>query len=199
VSATTPAIRRASPTDRLGLIPTVTAAFAEDPGWAFIFGEEYARLAPRFFEALFEQRVGTRSVWVTDDLKAVAMWDPPGESGNASAEHPGSWARLREIAGAPAMERLSAYNDAVAAASPAERYWYLGVLATHPGSQRRGLATAVMAPILEEADRGGLACCLETSTAVNRRFYERKGFTQTTDIVLPGGPPTWWLRRPPAG
>jgi GNAT superfamily N-acetyltransferase len=177
---------------------TVTAAFAQDPAWSFIFGEEYDRLAPHFFEALFEQRVGTQSVWTTDDLRAVAMWDPPGESDSASAEHRGSWARLQAIAGGREMERLNAYNDAVAAASPAEPYWYLGVLATEPAWQRRGLATAVVAPILEEADRGGLACCLETSTDENRRFYERKGFTQATDVVLPGGPPTWWLRRPHA-
>ena len=26
----------------------VAAAFAEDPGWAFILGEEYERLAPEF-------------------------------------------------------------------------------------------------------------------------------------------------------
>jgi GNAT superfamily N-acetyltransferase len=70
-------------------------------------------------------------------------------------------------------------------------------LATRPERQRVGLATAVTAPILREADRLGIACCLETSTEVNRRFYERRGFTQATAIALPGGPATWWLRRAP--
>jgi GNAT superfamily N-acetyltransferase len=101
------------------------------------------------------------------------------------------------IAGEEAWDRLASYNDALAAVCPADPYWYLGVLATHPARQGEGLATAVLTPILDEADRLGIACCLETSTMKNRRFYERRGFTHATEIILPGGPPTWWLRRAP--
>jgi hypothetical protein len=54
-----------------------------------------------------------------------------------------------------------------------------------------------MAPVLVEADRRGIDCCLETSTVANRRFYERRGFTQVTPLHIEGGPPTWWLRRSP--
>jgi GNAT superfamily N-acetyltransferase len=92
---------------------------------------------------------------------------------------------------------LTRYNDAVAVVSPAEPYWYLGVLATDPERRREGLATALLIPTFGDADRLGIACCLETSTAGNCRFYERRSFTQATEVVLPGGPPTWWLRRAP--
>ena len=195
--STWPVIRRASPGDRSGVATTVAAAFAEDPGWAFILGEDYGRLAAQFVATLFDVRVGSQNVWVTADLAAVAMWDAPDKS-DGTPEFAGSvWGRYRAIAGEDSFQRLASYNDAVAAVSPADIYWYLGVLATHPERQREGLATAVMTPILDEADRLGIACCLETSTAENRRFYERRGFTQATEIVLPGGPPTWWLRRAP--
>ena len=40
-----PLIRRALPDERTGVVATVTAAFADDPGWAFILGEEYEELA----------------------------------------------------------------------------------------------------------------------------------------------------------
>jgi hypothetical protein len=33
-------IRHAHPQDRPGVLATVVAAFVEDPGWAFILGEE---------------------------------------------------------------------------------------------------------------------------------------------------------------
>jgi len=190
-------IRRALPDERCGVAATVAAAFAHDPGWAFILGEEYERLAGHFVGALFDVRVLRQNVWVTDDLAAVAMWDPPDESDAAPGHTASVWARYRATAGEEASERLRRYNHAVAvaAASAPERHWYLGVLATDPQRRREGLASAVLRPILDEADRLGIACCLETSTADNRRFYERRGFTRATEIVLPDGPPTWWLRR----
>jgi GNAT superfamily N-acetyltransferase len=125
------------------------------------------------------------------------MWDSPGTSDTASAHAESVWGRYRVIAGEDAFERLTRYTDAVAAATPAEPYLYLGVLATHPARQREGLATTVLTSIFDEADQLGIACCLETSTLVNRRFYERRGFARATEIVLLGGPDTWWLCRRP--
>jgi GNAT superfamily N-acetyltransferase len=193
-----PLTRQATPQERPDVVATVAAAFARDPAWAFILNGEYERLAAHFAGALFDVRVPRGNVWVTDDLAAVAMWDAPDGDDSAHAHAEGVWARYRASVGEDAFARLARYNDAVGAASPAEPHWYLGVLATDPRRRREGLATAVLAPIVAHADRLGLACCLETSTTENRRFYERRGFTQATDVVLPGGPPTWWLRRAPA-
>lgn len=193
---TGPAIRRALRGDRDAVVAMVAAAFARDPGWAFIFGQEYEALVAHFVGALFDVRVASHNVWVTDDLAAVAMWDSPGKSDAELAHAKDVWARYRATVGEDTSGRLALYNNAVSAASPAEPHWYLGVLATHPQRQREGLATALLTPTLHEADRLGLACCLETSTAENRRFYERRGFTEATEILLPGGPPTWWLCRP---
>jgi GNAT superfamily N-acetyltransferase len=179
------------------VVATVAAAFATDPAWAFILGEDYERLAAHFVTALFDLRVAARNVWVSEDLAAVAMWDGPARGHHAGAHAASVWARYRALAGEEAFGRLASYNAAVAAVSVPEPHWYLGVLATHPQRQREGLATAVLAPVLDEADRLGLACALETSTAENRRFYERRGFAEARDILLPGAPPTWWLRRPP--
>ena len=195
--STPPVIRQALPGERTGVVATVAAAFTEDPGWAFILGGEYERLAPHFVAAMFDMRVASDNVWVTDDLAAVAMWDSPRTRDSAPGRAHSAMARYNAVAGEEASERLALYHEAVAAVSPAEPYWYLGVLATHPQRQRQGLATAVLTPILNEADRLGTACCLETSTAENRRFYERRGFTQATEILLPDGPPTWWLCRVP--
>ena len=185
--------------ERAGVVTTVTAAFIDDPAWRFITNDEYGRLAPRFSGALFDLRAVSGNVWVSDDLATVAMWDGPrrvrlNEQAQAAQR---IWASYLAVAGNRAYERLVAYKSAVAAAEPPGSYWYLGVLATHPARRREGLASAVLAPVLREADQDGIACCLETSTHVNRRFYERRGFIEPTKVVLQGGPPTWWLRRPP--
>lgn len=187
-------IRRAAPEDRSGVVATVKDAFANDPAWAFILGGDYEWLAAHFTAALFDLRVASSNVWVSDDLAAVAMWDAPGRNpvgGHAEIV----WSRYRALAGEEAFERLASYNAAVRGASLPEPHWYLGVLATHPERQREGLATAVLAPTLAEADRLGLPCCLETSTEENRRFYEGRGFGEAREIRVPGGPLTWWLTR----
>ncbi len=36
----------------------------------------------------------------------------------------------------------------------------------------------------------------ETSTPANKAFYAGRGFTEGVAVDIPGGPPTWWLRRP---
>jgi GNAT superfamily N-acetyltransferase len=192
-------VRKASPDDRTAVVATVVAAFANDPAWGFLLGEDYERLAPHFAGALFDLRVATETVWVSDDTAAVAMWDPPDEGEGAPGYATAVWGSYRAIAGEDAFERLTLYNSALDTAAPVESgYWYLGVLSTHPERQREGLASAVLGPVLSDADRLGFACCLETSTAGNRRFYEHRGFTQATDVLVSGGPPTWWLRRAPA-
>jgi GNAT superfamily N-acetyltransferase len=195
--SSTPTIRHAHPQDRPVVVATVTAAFAQDPGWAFLMGEEYERLAPEFVGALFDLRAPGGNVWVSDDLATVAMWESPSDDVVDEQRMKEAWASYVSLAGEEAHERLVAYKTALAAVCPADPYWYLGVLATDPARQGEGLATAVLTPVLGEADRLAIACCLETSTAENRRFYERRGFTQATEIVLPGGPDTWWLRRAP--
>jgi GNAT superfamily N-acetyltransferase len=183
------------PEDRSGVVASVVAAFAEDPAWEFMLGVEYEQLAPLFAGALFDLRIAAENVWVTDDLAAVSMWDPPEQGDDMPGYAASIWTRYRTAAGESAFKRLTLYNDALDGASPAESYWYLGVLATHPQRQREGLASAVLEPVLSEADKRGLPCCLETSTERNRRFYERRGFTEVSDVVLADGPRTWWLRR----
>lgn len=178
------------------MLATVTAAFAEDPAWAFLLNGEYERLAPEFAGALFDLRIDSGNVWVSDDLASVAMWDSPASGDQLPPRVRDVWARYLAAAGEAAHDRLIAYKYALAAVAPAAAHWYLGVLATHPARRREGLASAALAPGLAEADRSALACCLETSTEANRRFYERRGFTEASDVVLTGGPPTWWLRRP---
>ena len=125
------------------------------------------------------------------------MWEDRTAAPGARAEHSVIWRRFAALAGPAVVERLDRYDKALSACSPKEPYWYLGVLATHPERRLSGLATAALSPVLERADRERTLCCLETSTLANRSFYERRGFTQASDVDLAGGPSTWWLMRPP--
>ncbi len=187
-------VRRAVPADRPAVLSTVVAAFDGDPAWRYLLGPDYASLAPVFAGALFDQRVLGGTVWVLGDAASVAMWDPPG--GPDPVVRASAWTPLHELVGEAVEARLAAYDAALDAVAPEREFWYLGVLASRPGSAGRGGATQVLAPGLERADEDGVDCCLETSTEQNRAFYGRRGFTEATQVHLPGGPRTWWMRRP---
>jgi GNAT superfamily N-acetyltransferase len=161
------AVRPARPADRADVVATVVAAFTGDPAWGWFLGSDFDRLAPAFAGALFDRRVGAGHVWITG------------------------------AAGAEVLERLDHYDDAVHAAGTSAPHWYLGVLATRPGRAGTGLATAVLEPVLRQADIDGVGCCLETSTLANRAFYARRGFVDVTEVDIVSGPEPWWLRRPP--
>jgi GNAT superfamily N-acetyltransferase len=192
-----PLVRQARSSDRFAVTEAAAAAFAGDPAWTFLLGDDYDDLAPHFAGALFDLRVDAGDVWITGDAAALAMWDPPGGHGAAAARSEEVWAAFRARGGAAVSERLTEYGRAVDAARPERPHWYLSVLATHPDHQGKGLASAVIAPIIGKADIDGLDCCLETSTEKNRAFYGRRGFTESTELRIAGGPPTWWLRRSP--
>src|ERR1700730_3813465 len=104
--ASAPVIRRASSAERSDVIRTVVAAFARDPAWAFITNDEYERLSPEFAGALFDLRVISGTVWVSDDLASVAMWNSPGRGDGSPQLAEEVWARYGSVAGQEAHERL---------------------------------------------------------------------------------------------
>jgi GNAT superfamily N-acetyltransferase len=127
------------------------------------------------------------------------MWDRrPIGGGGIDEEDDAAWAVFRADTGETIWTRVEEYDAALGAVAPPEPYWYLGVLATSPDQQGRGLATDVLRPGLAAADADAWDCWLETSTPANKEFYAGRGFIEGIEIDIPGGPPTWWLRRPAA-
>ncbi len=75
---------------------------------------------------------------------------------------------------------------------PAEPHWYLGIIGADPGRQGTGAGRAVMEHVLERADAEGTPAYLESSKEQNLSYYERFGFTVTSEERLPDGGPRFW-------
>ncbi|MBA2768733.1 MAG: GNAT family N-acetyltransferase [Sporichthyaceae bacterium] len=176
-------------------LQSVVAAFAVDPllRWVWPYEDRYAGCAGRFFGLLLDLRLMGGEVWVAGGGAAVAMWDPPGGLYTLPAEDP--WPALHETFTAVERERWAVFDAAVAVPADAGPYWYLGVLATDPAYQRRGLASAVLAPVLAAADRTGTPAYLETASATNVAYYARHGFIPAREVDLADGPRCWLMRR----
>ena len=91
------------------------------------------------------------------------------------------------------VDRALSFFVEMAAVHPAEPHWYLEGLGTHPDWQRRGIASAVLAPVLDLCDADGLPAYLETQKESNVPFYRRHGFEVIGTKQIPDGAPNIWL------
>lgn len=192
----TPAVGRLHPTATDLALRSVVAAFATDPllRWVWPDDARYRTCAPGFFGLLLSLRTAGGEVWVADGGAAVAMWDPPGGLDPLPAEDP--WPALNATYTEDERRRWAEFNERLAVPPDVAPYWYLGVLATAPDRQGRGLGPAVVAPVLAAADRTGTDAYLETASETNVAFYRRLGFVVALEVGLPhGGPPCWLMRR----
>lgn len=193
-----PTVRRCLPAERDAALATVVAAFAVDPllRWVWPDDARYAVGAPPFFGLLLDLRLEAGEVWLADGGASVAMWDPPGGLYLPTPDE--RWAGVQEQFTAAEREAWATFDAAVGVPAAAGPHWYLGVLATAPDRQGRGLGRAATAPMLAAADRTGLPAYLETASSRNVPIYRSWGFEVARDVDLPGdGPHCWLMHRPP--
>jgi ribosomal protein S18 acetylase RimI-like enzyme len=191
-------VRPATPADRAHALEVITAAFGADSVVRWIFDDDatYPERAATFFGFLFDVRVAAGGAWVTDGGEAVALWSPPGDGAGEWEDR--AWGEVADTFTADEVARSNAWDAAVAPHHPASAHWYLGVLATDPRHQGRGLGPAVAAPGLAAASEAGLPAFLETAIESNVRLYERMGFVVTGTIDDPDLPFGWCMAREPA-
>jgi GNAT superfamily N-acetyltransferase len=80
----------------------------------------------------------------------------------------------------------------------AQPHWQLLIVGVDPDLQGQGRGAALVRNGLDQADRDGLPCYLDTSKAANVPFYEHLGFAAVDQVPLgKGGPPGWGMRREP--
>ncbi len=184
-------------------------AFDDDPIFVWIEPADAARrefLVPLFTALTRRSRrlaVALAARTADAELAGVSLWKTP-ELTTLSAEQLAMTGldRLGDFLSPAASRRFDAVFHAVDAAlaeDVREPVWYLGVLGVEPSLRGRGLGSALMRPLLERADREGLATTLETAKARNLALYARHGFEVLRELPppAPGGPVVWTMRRPP--
>ena len=190
-------IRRATPTDAAAASRTFARAFADDPviRWLVPDDDEYDSIHDRFFGFLVRRWTAGETLWCTDDVVAVAGWNPPGrpdvefDPADTMIDHP-AWR----------LERLAVIRERMVEHTPPELHWHLNMIGSHPDWQRRGLAAALMAAGFELADAEGLPCYLETETLENVAYYGHHGFEVRSEwdvsTAVDDGPHMWGMIRP---
>jgi GNAT superfamily N-acetyltransferase len=188
-------VRPATSADRARTLSTITDAFAPDPvvRWFFPDDATYPARAETFFGFLFDARLPVDGVWVTEGGEAAALWSPPGPAALEWEDR--GWDDVMAACSPDEVARCDRWDAAVAPHHPDTAHWYLGVLATAPAHQRKGLGPAVAGPGLDAAAATGLPAFLETGVESNVELYERLGFVVAGVIDEPDLPRGWCMRR----
>jgi len=198
-----PDVRPAEQRDVPRIAATLTVALADSrwTRWALPDDGRMQRLTRLHELDAGHRGVGTRTAWVTEDVDAVAVWEPPpGAEGTAPLPSDVRAALASELPYL-AAHRVGAVRDTaalVAAHRPEQPHWWLLHLGVRPSARRRGLAAAVLAPVLVRCDTERTMAGTAVFSWANVRFLRGFGFEVTAELRTADDElPAWVLVRQP--
>jgi ribosomal protein S18 acetylase RimI-like enzyme len=191
-------VRKAVSDDAAAVSAILAAAFHDDPVGRWLIPDEARRrrLFPELFRLYFDAYLPHEEVHVNQAATGAALWLPAGRELLDEEQGERFGAAISELAG-PDAERFFTLEEVFAAHLPEEPHLHLQLLAVRPERQGRGIGSALMAPVLERADRDGVPAYLEATSERNRALYERYGFAFRGPVPLPGGPALHAMWRDP--
>jgi ribosomal protein S18 acetylase RimI-like enzyme len=195
--------RKARGADRDAVSRVLTAAFLDDPVFVWIEPDRTAREAvlPTAFAGFVDAFARHDATHVAPSeglaVTGAALWSPAGVAPVDPADEAALEASMTGFAD-ESMMRLGICLELFAGAHPHEPAWFLQFLGVDPTHQGQGVGSVLLRQVLDGADRAGEAAYLEATTQRNRALYERHGFRQTGEIVLPDGPTVYPMWRDPA-
>jgi GNAT superfamily N-acetyltransferase len=183
----------------------LTQAFLDDPLAIYTFPdrEQRSQAFAHFMLASLREGVFLKGVYSTiGQATGAAIWYAPDahDLTPEQAEQVG-WSQVEAQFGSEAYKRFTDFYQYVSQVHKrimAEPHWYLNLLGVSPHHQRQGIGSALIAPVLQQADRDNIPCYLETYKEQNVAFYQRHGFHLIESALEPQSQVAFWsMRREP--
>lgn len=183
--------------ERPDVAAMLAAAFRDDPLSRWIYDDHPSRL--RWVRSDFRLRLAQHGAdgltFVTDDLSGAAVWAAPGHWKGHTRGQLRAFGALWRVA--RNHERIGAIQRELDRRHPAPAHLYLALLGVREDRRREGIAGAVLAPTLIEADERRLPCYVEAGSAEAAAFYATLGFELRGEVRLPGAPVVSLMWREP--
>lgn len=195
------AMERASEHFEDEMAASLCAAFADDPGLAWVWPEREDRLRrlPDFFKALTPGAVANGVAFRSARSDAVSLWREPGRAEPEPSELVRAQPFIARAFTADAGRRSQLMRAAIKAHQPTEfDWWYLQFIGVRPSAQGTGLGGAAARAGLELARASGKPAWVEVMNPDNLGYYRHLGFETVAEFDVPDrGPHVWaMIARP---
>ncbi len=196
--------RRLQPTDAEAAAEVLARAFVNDPLWRYLFPDATRRAALvrqafRAFAPTFIE--GSVTLGVGAPLEGVAVWSPPDQTPPRldGLLNPSLLTLVFSpfLAALPRAAPIFSRFEALQKRFAPEPHYYLSTVGVLPTAQGKGRASALIKPVLAQADARGLTVYTETMTPENVPLYEHYGFVVRQELPIPESSLRLWaLQRP---
>ena len=202
-------IRLLRPDELEAAVAMLARAFHEDPGALIVEPDPTRR--PATIRAFFAPVVRwalpfghvAAALTASGQIAGVATFVPPGHDTPPEADLIVAGFAEAEAAFPEAAARngpMVAFLEAQHAAAIDGPHWRLEFFGVDPAIQGSGLGSRLIATGHARADAAGERVWLETFSADNVRWYERRGYRVVSEAIVPGTVHTLWgLIRDPQG
>src|SRR3954447_18145408 len=175
-------------------------AFDDDPAfrWWYPEPDERRDWLPGFFAAQVRLALLLGDALGSDEGDAVALSLPPGATIDADAIGRAGVGAAIAGAGPDRAPQIGLFLEtlgALHAGAAPEPHWQLFFLGVEPASHGRGQGSALVEEMTARAGRDGVPCYLDTITAPNVAFYERRGYRVAAEADVPDSPLHAWGMR----
>ncbi len=182
----------------------LSGAFGDDPLFKFFFPGDSTRCNLAFFTFRFIAAHACSKGFVfaaSPSFEGVSIWlhSQVLERGIIDQLRFGAL-KMYSNQGKEIIKRqvdASSYMKSIHAEILPGRHIYLSTIGIDKQHRGRGIASVLMAPGLEIADRGNMPCYLDTHNEQNLGLYRRYGFNVVHEGVIPGSNVRHWamIRR----
>lgn len=189
-------MRRAVAPDADAMVRSFCAAFADDPGLAWIWPDREDRLArlPHFFAPIVGGTIANGVAFRSAVGEAVSLWRQPGRI-TPTAEEMTPFLAAMAQAFSRGAERSQLMGKVLKAHQPADfDWWYLQFIGVRPEAQGTGLGGSIVRAGLTLAAEACLPVYVEVMNPDNLGYYRHIGFETVTEFDIPeNGPHVWGM------
>lgn len=176
------------------MVESFSAAFADDPGLAWIWPDRADRLSrlPHFFAPIIGGTISNGVALRSTAYEAISLWRRPKRI-TPTDEEMTPWRVDMAKAFSSGAERSRLMGATLKEHQPEGfRWWYLQFIGVRLEAQGTGLGGKVIRAGLELAAAEGLPVYVEVMNPENLGYYDHVGFKTVAEFDIPDfGPHVW--------